>query len=177
MPPSVQRARRLAQQVLRAHGDDLPVDVEALARQHAEVVYRELHSDISGMLVPNGDKWFIVVNEAHPHVRRRFTIAHELGHLLLHGYTQPHVDRGYKVRFRDPRSSEGSVREEIEANQFAAELLIPQHLLVPSIRQLDIEFESMADDQLAAQLRPIAELFDVSQQALTIRLSSLNMLW
>lgn len=62
-----------------------PIPVEALA-QHvgAEVRYRRFDNDVSGVLLREGDSKFIGVNVEHPKTRKRFTIAHEIGHLLLH---------------------------------------------------------------------------------------------
>lgn len=135
----VQHAWKTAEEVLeQRHGRRAPVDVAAIASHYARIVYRELDTDISGALVPLETKtWAIRVNDTHPPVRQRFTIAHELGHLLLHGYTAPHADRSF--RFRDTRSSEGSALEEVEANQFAAELLMPRALLLKEARHHHLE--------------------------------------
>src|SRR4051812_31969984 len=121
----VDRAAREAERVLNQNDVvSAPVKVDRLARKWAHLVEQSLDRDISGMLVPlpesvDGKRWAIVVNKSHSEVRRRFTIAHELGHLLLHGYKSTHADRGFKVRLRDSHSSEGSVLEEVEANRFA----------------------------------------------------------
>src|SRR5689334_698552 len=108
-----QRAIKEAQRVLsQCKVSSVPVDIETLASKWAHIVKQRLDSDLSGMLVPVPDstdarKWAIVVNKSHSAVRQRFTIAHELGHLLLHGYTSAHADRGFKIRLRDSKSSEG----------------------------------------------------------------------
>lgn len=172
------RAIRFAERVLAEEGiADTPVPVEEIARKHATVVEEPLGDDISGMLVPlrmpdAPMRWAIVVNSRHHRTRQRFTIAHELGHLLLHGYTEPHADRGYVVRFRDGRSAEGSVAEEIEANQFAAELLMPRRSLLQRAAALRLEYVTSdgADDPAVDE---IAKEFEVSKQALLIRLSNL----
>src|SRR6185437_11369540 len=134
------RARREAQRLLREEDiTTAKVPIKKIASKHAVVVERTLGHEVSGMLVPlpeplDGKRWAIVVNQSHPQTRKRFTIAHELGHLLLHGFTTPHADREFIVRFRDARSSDGSVLEEIEANQFAAELLMPHDRLLERLR-------------------------------------------
>ena len=125
------------------------------------------------MLVPlDGGEWAILVNADHAKARQRFTIAHELGHLLLHGYTTAHADRAFK--FRDARSSEGSALEEIQANQFAAELLMPRELLLKAVRArpLDHAADAADDDAFDAWLASLARRFDVSKQAMAIRISS-----
>lgn len=173
------KVRRTAARVLeKAEISTPPVDVYDLASSVAHVVDKEMDPDISGMLIPiepkvDGKEWAILVNQDHPPVRRRFTVAHELGHLLMHGYSTAHADSGYKVRFRDPRSSEGSVREEIEANQFAAEILMPEDVLLDRLAEEDLEYVSLHEDENNSVLRRIAREFDVSQEALSIRISSL----
>jgi len=176
----IERAAREARRVLaELNADRIPVPVDELAGHFAHVLKRKLDDAISGMLVPldatlGGKEWAIVVNVQHARVRQRFTIAHELGHLILHRFTTPHADRGFKVRFRDQRSSDGQVLEEIEANHFAAELLLPYGLLRERLRQLNLEYVPLSTDEHDAQvLRNLAREFGVSQQALSIRLSAL----
>jgi Zn-dependent peptidase ImmA (M78 family) len=171
------RAVREARQVLAAQTiKRVPVDVERIAQKWAIVVRRTLDDDISGMLVPLPGahakrRWAIVVNETQAPVRQRFTVAHELGHLLLHGYDTAHADRDFRVRLRGVESSQGSVFEEIEANRFAAELLMPEELLLKKVRDRNLQYAD--DDTNDGELRKIADDFHVSKQALSIRLSTL----
>lgn len=174
---NVQRAIREAERVLQQNNvKSAPVKVERIASQFAHVVKQSLDSDISGMLVPlpqpvDERKWAIVVNKAHSEVRQRFTIAHELGHLLLHGYKSAHADRAFKVRLRDSQSSEGSVLEEIEANRFAAELLMPASLLRGKLANHPFEYAPAESSD--RHVTSLAKEFNVSTQALQIRLSTL----
>lgn len=175
---AVLRARREAQRVLTEAGiSKLPVPVEKIASGYAQVVKREMPSGISGMLVPveDGREWVIVVNKDDGGVRQRFTIAHELGHRILHSYATTHVDTGYKLRCRDARSSDGSVLEEIEANQFAAELLMPERLVLEFVQKEGLDYDISLDDSSEAneKVRRIAERFKVSRQAMLIRISAL----
>src|SRR4051812_8292707 len=115
---AVDKARREARWILKlSQGRPVPAPVEKIAQKWgAEITYESMSGEISGMLVPvKLGSWVIVVNKDHPEVRQRFTIAHELGHLILHGYTTPHADRSFRVRRRDTASSDGSILEEIEA--------------------------------------------------------------
>lgn len=171
---AIDRARREARRVLeKVKVRRLPVPVEKIARSFgADIVYESMSGEISGMLVPvELGSWVIVVNKDHPEVRRRFTIAHELGHLLLHGYVTPHADKSFKVRRRDTASSDGSILEEIEANQFAAELLMPEDMLLKKFREEGLDYAPVLEED--SQLAEIAEQFKVSRQALSIRLSSI----
>lgn len=72
----------------------------------------------------------LYVNSADPLTRQTFTIAHELGHWILHRtYFLEHPDR-YPVLPRFQRPSERDPMEQ-EANCFAANLLVPRRLLRP----------------------------------------------
>jgi Zn-dependent peptidase ImmA (M78 family) len=176
---AVLRARREAQRVLaEADISGPPVPIEKIARGYAQVMKREIPSGISGMLVPvsTESEWIIVVNNSDHPVRQRFTIAHELGHCILHGYTTPHADSGYKLRCRDARSSDGSILEEIEANQFAAELLMPEKYVLEAIEREGLDYDPSIDDEsleVEEKVGRIARRFNVSKQAMLIRISSL----
>lgn len=177
MPP-VSRAVRKARAVLASEGVLRPaVPVEKIARKYAVIVREDMPDDISGMLVPlpndaGEPRWAIVVNRAHAAVRQRFTIAHELGHLLLHRYTTPHAD-GRHIRFRDEESSKGSVREEVEANQFAAELLMPEELVRANLRASVDLADDTKDNEAVRRLTRLAKRFEVSVQALSFRVANL----
>lgn len=167
-------ARRAAQTVLREHPSIGPrVDVKKIARAHAQLIESNIDDDISGALVPVGESWVILVNKAHPETRRRFTIAHELGHLLLHGYKTPHADM--RFRFRDARSSDGSAIEEIQANAFAAELLMPEKPVreLASKQMGRFSVDDADEKQFAALVGDLAKAFGVSKHAMRIRLTSL----
>src|SRR3954468_10495898 len=99
-----------------------PVPVESVAEDLLGLaVERVPLTDCSGMLLPL--ERVIVVNGAEAETRRRFTIAHELGHWIcqcLEGIAEP-------VMCRDNDLSTATNRaREREANVFAAELLMPE---------------------------------------------------
>jgi Zn-dependent peptidase ImmA (M78 family) len=152
-----------------------PVDVEMVAKRlRLKLVYMDLGDDVSGLLVSKGDSTVIAVQEAdHPN-RRRFTIAHEIGHFCLRHQFEPgehvHVDRGHLITPRNSRSSTGVDPKEIEANQFAACLLMPSKLLSRTIK--GFKTDSLRDYHVAQ----LADQFKVSEQAMTIRLSTLSYL-
>ncbi|HEX7360663.1 MAG TPA: ImmA/IrrE family metallo-endopeptidase [Bryobacteraceae bacterium] len=152
-----------------------PVDVKKVAeRLRLKLVYTNLGDDVSGLLISKGDSSVIAVQETdHPN-RQRFTIAHEIGHSFLRHQFDPgehvHVDRGHLITPRNSRSSTGTVPKEIEANQFAACLLMPASLLSRRIKEF--KTESLRDYHVSK----LAEEFEVSEQAMTIRLSTLGYL-
>jgi Zn-dependent peptidase ImmA (M78 family) len=111
------------------------------------------------------------VNKNHALSRKRFTIAHELGHLLLHTKSEVHLDQAI-VKMRDARTSAGVDDEEMEANRFAAELLMPRSFLEADLEALGPIY---ADDERA--IAKLARQYRVSPQAMAIRLSTLNLVW
>jgi Zn-dependent peptidase ImmA (M78 family) len=173
------RAARAARAILQAEGATIPVPVEDIAKKHGLIVRERLPAEISGMLVPlpqsvSNLKWAIVINDLDPPVRQRFTIAHELGHLLLHKYAAPHADGRVQVRFRDEESAKGSVREEIEANQFAAELLMPEEQVRAHLRLGHDMMDSENDPKIMRLIQTLAKRFGVSVQALSLRIGNLT---
>lgn len=144
----------------------LPVPLDRIAKHFgAKVTYSILEDGVSGLLYKKGGKTVIGVNALHPETRQRFTIAHELAHLVLH-QGDIFVDKGHM--YRDSRSGQGIDQKEIDANAFAAELLMPEDLVRKELASSSIDLEDQ--DELAA----LAEKFDVSMQALTIRLKNLG---
>lgn len=147
-----------------------PVDVELVARKlGAEVVYGELEDDMSGFLLREKGVVTIAVNKLHHLNRQRFTIAHECGHLYLHGDQGDRlwVDKAYStILYRDASSSSGDKLAEIQANQFAAGLLMPEVLLD----------ELLTNELSDMDIFRLALRFQVSEQAMTLRLFSLGVL-
>jgi len=145
-----------------------PVPVLELAQSHRiNVRFGPLPDDLSGFLVHEGEKVFIGVNSRHASTRQRFTLAHELGHFVLHP-SGNFVDRKL-IYFRHNRSSQALDPKEVEANQFAAELLMPERFVYRFLKDRIVDLE---DEEFLAGL---AKRFSVSTQALTYRLMNLNL--
>ena len=148
-----------------------PVPVERVAKNlGARLVFQPFEGNISGMLYRDGAQIVIGVNSAHAEVRQRFTIAHEIAHLKLHRGRPMILDHIVRVDFRDDRSSRATDREEIQANKFAADLLMPASWLGGEIvRRSTIHVE---DETLFNEL---AQTFGVSRQAIEYRLANLGL--
>lgn len=133
------------------------------------VVIREgpLPDDLSGFLLRDGSKAVIGINSLHSKARQTFTFAHECGHFVLHP-ARNFVDRSF-MYYRSDASSHGADRQEVEANAFAAELLMPEAAIVGQLRGKIIDIE---DDERVLEL---AAIFGVSAQALTYRLLNLRL--
>lgn len=172
---SLQAARRQANKLLDRYSlPRAPVDVVALARRLGlSIIFEDLGEGVSGLLVTRDGRAFIGVQKREAVTRQRFTIAHEIGHYVMRHQLDNynvHVDRGYLISQRGPRSGTGMDVKEIEANHFAAALLMPTGLLRAAI-------SSVGDPPLSdAIVTQLAKTFLVSEQAMTIRLTSLGWL-
>ena len=115
---AVQDARRLATTFALTQ---TPFDVEGLARSIGiRVSETPLPDNISGYLKKDDGVWLIGVNAFHHPNRKRFTLAHELGHYFLHR------DKGEFLDETLFRNQSKMTPYEWDANRFAAMLLMPQ---------------------------------------------------
>lgn len=166
--PDYRRAEAEARKLLKkARVFAGPVPVVAIARNVLGAIVRmePFPGDVSGMLYcPAGAPPVIGVNSLERPVRQRFTIAHEIGHLILHAFEGIHVDKQYR---RDGKSKTAEDAREIEANGFAAELLVPLDLLRSDIEAIGIDIES--DEEVTT----LAKRYEVSAQMMAIRLSKI----
>ena len=169
------KIERLVCALLASAPDGPPIGVEAMVRQRGITLRKGDLGDISGMLVRDGTTATIGVNARQHRARQRFTVAHEFGHYLLHAGIAEHADQTYRIRprpdtddvsvhFRSRASSEATDVEEIEANFFAASLLMPGEMLDRRSAMLAID-----DDR---EVRRLAADFDVSPHAMSLRLAN-----
>jgi Zn-dependent peptidase ImmA (M78 family) len=121
--------------------------------------------EVSGLLVRAGNSATIGVNGKHPLTRQRFTIAHEFAHYILHAGISAHTDRDYRVNYRSGESSQATNIEEIEANFFAASILMPKKFL-------DADHAVLALDN-DVEVHRLAQRYDVSRHAMSLRLVNL----
>lgn len=127
----------------------------------------QLRDDISGIIFKENDKYYILVNKNHSIGRKSFTIAHELGHYVLHkdlldkenelvsfiksnGKDCPTLARGLEYNKR-----------ETQANNFAADVLMPQ-----------TEFLKICEE--ATSIEEVANYFGVSVSAASVRADRLG---
>ena len=164
-------------ELLSKHRVDRPPvsirDIAALEGLH--VVESASQGDVSGALIRTNGVSVIAVNANHHINRQRFTIAHEMAHhFLRHKGEQDHLDWNFSVMRRDSRSSEATDTHEIEANYFAANLLMPKDFVRRDVAQL-AGFNGEADlDQNT--IRALAKKYLVSEAAMNFRLVSLGLI-
>lgn len=129
-----------------------PVDPFVVARALGVEVVLAPHLQYEGALDGTCDPPRIYVRSTDPITRQRFTVSHELGHLMLHPLG--------KV-FRDESLGKGRSKAEVQANRFAARLLMPAHMVRAALA-------------LSPTLDELAALFGVSKDAMAARLEALG---
>ena len=127
-------------------------------------MYNDFNAEISGLLIRRIGEVVIGVASEQPEERQRFTIAHELAHLLLHKGDEVHIDKVFRVNLRSPISSSAQDVEEIEANAFAASLLMPIGFLRSDLQGVALDIDD------PRQINELAKRYRVSAQAMTYRL-------
>ena len=129
--PEVKFARRL----ITKHSLSIPFDIEKLASNYGEIIYKDIpYKGIDGVSVNikvPGKSPKIIVNTLLPPKRQLFTIAHELGHIIIPWHLGTIIDDIYSQGYKDYIYSE----LEHEANRFAAELLMPKQWLMAQIKK------------------------------------------
>ena len=137
--PTIFRAREF----LRDAGNpSVPVDIKylaAAANAMIKVAY-DLADDESGQTTPFKDKHIIIVNGNHREERQRFTVLHELAHIVLGLPSQHHGSTlTTDVLLRYARRPE----EEVLCDVFAAECLLPYHPFASQVAGTDISLDAV----------------------------------
>jgi len=143
--------------------DDTLVDITKLALDLGCAVFEVdfVDDDVSGSVEFVDGKNIINISKDDGEKRKRFTIAHELAHVILHrnpgqtlvDYRQPYEYYIDKI----------DIRKEVQANMLAAALLMPKD----TFKKTWTEFEDV---------EKTAEFFRVSRKAVSIRLETLDLL-
>lgn len=148
--------------LIKKYTTSIPVILTTIADDYHIQLHAMFMAKDSGRIRNRDGQYIIDYNIFHPPTIQRFTIAHELGHYFLH-------------RDRIDQSSEGltdnaiyrsglSTKEEIEANTFAADLLMPLDIVCEVIDTHNKEEEGALTPSL------LAEKFHVFELAMKVRL-------
>jgi Zn-dependent peptidase ImmA (M78 family) len=151
MEPNYAFARNMAKKVLKDYKlSGVPTDLSVIFK-NLGLKYIELNDadDIDGAIIEiKGKPAIAVLNKARPLQRQRFTLAHELGHIFLKHTTRDVYDpEEIKDKAKPP--------QEIEADTFASELLIPYEQLKKYTADM-------------SNIDKLAGTFLVSRQAITL---------
>ena len=154
--------------------EEYPVRIVDLCKKMGISVFEEyLPKDVSGFIVIQEEPFHdynsgrvIVANLSDSAERRRFTIAHELAHYLLH-----RDDNQPLYAHRDAGQNGGIERE---ANIFASNILMPEDLVRSFLDEIKDEVPGKLFDSYKIIL--LADQFAVSRPAAETRLKELNLL-
>ena len=170
MPTTGRQAMTDIMDRLERHTRARPVNVEAAIRDLGLTLAKnaDLPDGIAGHIRRvDGDKFEIASTKKDHYYRQRFTMAHELGHYVLHrGLIGSGVDDDTKYRSTEKGDFYNSEIDEVherQANAFAATLLIPEQLI-----------RKYVAENPQATLKDTAVAFQVSPSAMRWRLKSLD---
>lgn len=136
------------------------MDVLSVAKSLADVAEKAIPEDVDGLCLDIGipDKRpKIWVNRRLQEHRKRFTLAHEIGHIVIPWHSGSIVDQ---LDLEDPGERIEYYQLETEANRFAAELLMPDAWSTRICNE---------SDNMASAMKTIAMVADVSAYAAALR--------
>jgi len=161
----ISRAAKKAQDIINELGITSPSDIniEAIAFDGGvEVFYEKLYG-CEATLVGFGTKAIATVSPSHNRGRERFSVAHEVGHWHLH------KGKSFRCRVDDfVQNYSSDLEREKEADDFASNLLMPTRIIQPIIAAIN--------KPGLQHLQAVADEFQVSLQAVSIRLATLDTL-
>jgi Zn-dependent peptidase ImmA (M78 family) len=120
----------------------------------------ETDSDVIGLSLYYAEHPILLVRKQRDDSRMSFTLAHELAHIVLH--------KDSVADFESELHSQ--LQREVEANEFAAELLLPKHLVLG----FDADHPPQNPEQFSDWLQPLTKQHGVSAAMALLRLTRLN---
>lgn len=136
------------------------IGISVIAKDFSDIEKRcgYENGSILGAAFSKNDNLAIFYRKSDTYNRKKFTIAHELGHCCKHS-------ENLKIAHIELRTTYSQLDEhEIDANIFAGELLIPKDILMEKYRQFIIP-----------SLKALAQIFGVSSNVMAARLDYLNL--
>ncbi len=150
-------------EIVRKYMYQPPLEIDKLFAD-LDIGYKKvpMKSHESGRIEKTPGGFLITVNSSEGEQRQRFTAAHELAHYLLH---RDMLNNGHLDRLFDDSENPSdpfTPAHEVQANRFAAELLMPELLL-----------KHKHEENIS--LKDLAKTFNVSKAAMKVRLRSLGL--
>lgn len=147
-----------------------PVKIGAIIKYYGFKLFEaDMPDNESGLIIVSKDnidkynaKKIIIVNSNHSNRRNRFTVAHELGHFIMHKNEEIFAHR---------ETGENDC-EEINANSFASALLMPKKAVNNLVKSIKEEFWGEVPEYYL--ISQVADTFNVSEAAAEVRLRKLK---
>jgi Zn-dependent peptidase ImmA (M78 family) len=116
----------------------------------------EIHDEMFGAYVEseNGLKKYIILNNRYHVSRKRFVLAHLIGHSIFHNFHGLHYETiPPDLLYTNTLKAELEKKQmEIEANNFAIEILMPEKFLIREFRSRKIlEYNKLANKYLVSE--------------------------
>ncbi len=127
---------------------------------------KDLEKDVSGLLLPVEGGFRLIVNKSDDPQKRRFTIAHEIGHSYFYDLSEE------KPQIKHIRNNSTKQFEEEWANRIASYILVPKPLIVRDVRN---KYKSPTIANLAALRKK--DNYYVSYDVMSNRLTNSLNLW
>ncbi len=165
----IERARQLVNQLIEKRGHDKPPFLPqefARLRGIKEIVEADL-GETSAVLLRFHDGYLIKVNQNHHPVRRNFSCAHEIGHILFSELKLEPYIQSIEYRTFDPqgeRKVRAAARERL-CDAAATELLMPESVFRKYLSGFGVSIHS---------IERLANIFRVSVQAAAIRIAEVS---
>ncbi|MGL5899650.1 MAG: ImmA/IrrE family metallo-endopeptidase [Lactobacillaceae bacterium] len=157
-------------------GNKQQIDVQAIAEACGITVKFDTveHSGWSINSDEDENQKEIIINKLEPEYRQRFTLGHEVGHIVL-----GHKGKSYRTNDMTKYSDTLDRMHEVAANSFSAELIMPKKLvwqvLLEVVDELNYSRTQNFDDQdIEKLIQHSAEKLNVSEQALGYRIKNLK---
>jgi Zn-dependent peptidase ImmA (M78 family) len=158
-------AKELLEKYQLCMPDKYKTDVEGIANAEGLIIYYTDIGESLGLLVYDDDAAFIKINNK---IREsgmiRFTIAHELGHYIIN---KNRIILKHGLKYHEFYNYNPQTKEEMEANAFAAELLMPKRKFNKFTKDKKLNFNL---------IKEIAQTFDVTLSAAAIRYANIGRL-
>ncbi len=118
--------------IQKEHIISFPIDIDAIARKYANIKYIDIPFDFDGVTLKERKKQpQIIINKSRNIERQRFTLAHELGHIIIPWHVGIILDKNI---FNEDHYEDHEYKDmEAEANHFAAEILLPTEFIIDCI--------------------------------------------
>jgi Zn-dependent peptidase ImmA (M78 family) len=156
--PRIGFARQVARGILKHCGiQKPPVDIQQIVSKlgYTYIEVPTFPDNVGAVFLEHDGEQYAAVNANHGSQQKRFSVAHEIGHIRM-GHNSEYHDEPSSLD-NPPTGETHSERErafEREANAFAAELLVP-------LEMLKVEFKKTQD------IDALAEVFFVSTHVIT----------
>jgi IrrE N-terminal-like domain len=156
---ALDRPRKIAARLVERFGLAPPIDIRALIERYAEIEETSVPADCDALVIglnqPTVVLPRVIINRSKPRRRQRFSMGHELGHILIPGHV------GLEVCFMEDAFYDTSSDYEREAHAFASEVLMPTQWLTGLVN----------DSTDAGDVFTAAEVADVSAAAAMLAIS------